>query len=570
LRPLLRSRTRVFAGLLVAVGALCVGVAPAGAAPITIGPGHAPAVALDGSGNAYIAWVGPEPADPTSLQFCRLPRGAQACDVRTTIATPGTSITRPFVEVNGSTVRVLSYRYGFPVGSRFDSDLLFTSTDGGATFGPGVAVGITPFYDAVSGPGAGISVVTHAVTAGELFQRVPTNGSSAGDQQALLSTTHPYVGTVALVDGTTPLVVFADGASNAQMRRYTGSGDMNNAANWSPAVDIGHEDWPQLAGGPNGVFLLAEDTANNLRVRRYQDGSFGSPAQIPGGRGEAPQDDFVQDPAGRLHVLLPQITANGSRLLHATSDDGTQWAQTQHAFEPLAQQVRAAVAADHTGVAVWESGSATGPNVYAMALEGGPELGRTVNARVVSGTVRIAIPGSSAARGGRATASQKGLTFVPLAGTRQIPVGSFVDTKRGTVELVSATGTASRTQSGRFNAGLFQVLQSRKRSARGLTELRLKGSSFSRCRARGADGRATAAQLSSRTIRRLRANARGRFRTRARHSAATVRGTVWTTADRCDGTLTQVKRGSVTVRDLRRGRTVVVRAGKSYLARAPR
>ena len=176
------------------------------------------------------------------------------------------------------------------------------------------------------------------------------------------------------------------------------------------------------------------------------------------------------------------------------------------------------------------------------------------------------------AAGAGAGASQKGLEFVPLTADRQIPVGSFLDTRRGTVELVSATGSGSKTQTGRFNAGLFQVLQSRARSQKGLTELRLKGSSFNRCRARGADaaaGGANAAQLSRRTIRRLRATARGRFRTRGRHSAATVRGTVWITTDRCDGTLTHVKRGKVAVRDLRRKRTITLTAGKSYLAKAP-
>ena len=118
---------------------------------------------------------------------------------------------------------------------------------------------------------------------------------------------------------------------------------------------------------------------------------------------------------------------------------------------------------------------------------------------------------------------------------------------------------------------MFQVLQSRARAQRGLTELRLKGSGFSRCRARGgaATAGAGAAQLSRRTIRRLRATAKGRFRTRGRHSAATVRGTVWITADRCDGTLTTVKRGKVAVRDLRRKRTITLTAGKSYLAKAP-
>jgi hypothetical protein len=69
-------------------------------------------------------------------------------------------------------------------------------------------------------------------------------------------------------------------------------------------------------------------------------------------------------------------------------------------------------------------------------------------------------------------------------------------------------------------------------------------------------------------IRRLRGNTRGRFRTRGRHSAATVRGTIWTVEDRCDGTLTKVRRGRVAVRDFRLRKTIVVRAGKSYLARA--
>jgi hypothetical protein len=110
------------------------------------------------------------------------------------------------------------------------------------------------------------------------------------------------------------------------------------------------------------------------------------------------------------------------------------------------------------------------------------------------------------------------------------------------------------------------VLQSRRGRTKGLTTLSLKGSSFRRCRSAGSGRRASAAAS---VIRRLRARARGRFRTRGRHSAATVRGTVWVSADRCDGTLTRVTRGRVAVRDFRRRRTVVVRAGKSYLARAP-
>jgi hypothetical protein len=193
-----------------------------------------------------------------------------------------------------------------------------------------------------------------------------------------------------------------------------------------------------------------------------------------------------------------------------------------------------------------------------------PKLGRQVNVEAIKGTVLIALP----ARG--AHAAQKGLRFVPLEEARQIPVGSYLDTKRGTVQMVTATGSGAKTQDGKWTAGIFQVLQSRKKREKGLTELRLSGGSFKKCSRPRRGKRASAAALSKRTIRKLKSSAKGRFRTRGRHSAATVRGTIWLTADRCDGTLTKVTRGTVAVRDLRRRKTVLVRAGKSYLARAKR
>ena len=195
-----------------------------------------------------------------------------------------------------------------------------------------------------------------------------------------------------------------------------------------------------------------------------------------------------------------------------------------------------------------------------------PELGRLLVAGVVRGTVTIAVP-AGFARAGSGSASQKGLTFVPLEEIREIPVGSFLNTRRGTVRLTAAVNRSGKTQAGKFSHGLFQVLQSRKRAAKGLTELRLKGGSFKGCRG-GKRGRSASAALSRRAIRRLRGSASGRFRTSGRNSSATVRGTIWEVTDRCDGTLTKVRRGRVAVRDFRRKRTVVVRGGHSYLARS--
>jgi hypothetical protein len=58
---------------------------------------------------------------------------------------------------------------------------------------------------------------------------------------------------------------------------------------------------------------------------------------------------------------------------------------------------------------------------------------------------------------------------------------------------------------------------------------------------------------------------KGKFRTRGRFAAATVRGTEWGMRDRCDGTFTRVQRGVVVVRDLKKHRNVVLRSGKSLL-----
>jgi len=199
-----------------------------------------------------------------------------------------------------------------------------------------------------------------------------------------------------------------------------------------------------------------------------------------------------------------------------------------------------------------------------------PVIGKTFNVEPVSGDVFVSLP-AGVARASGSVPGLKGRRFIPLSEARQVPIGSLLDTRRGTVRVVSALDRAGKTQAGQFAAGVFQVLQSRKHAAKGLTELRLKGSSFAGCTARRGRRSGSGAQVSaSRRIRRLRANARGRFRTRGRHSAATVRGTKWTTTDRCDGTLTQVTRGSVTVRDFRRKKNIVVKAGKRYLARARR
>jgi CSLREA domain-containing protein len=169
-----------------------------------------------------------------------------------------------------------------------------------------------------------------------------------------------------------------------------------------------------------------------------------------------------------------------------------------------------------------------------------PDAGKEVNALPKSGTVRVKVAGTN--------------RFVELEEGQQIPVGSVIDTTKGRVTIVAAGGQAAD-----FYDGIFRITQGK--GARPLTTLTLV-EALSCPKA----GKAVAAAKKKK--RRLWGDGNGKFRTKGKHSAATVVGTKWLVEDRCSSTLTRVVRGRVSVRDFVKKKTVIVRAGKKYVARA--
>ncbi len=214
-----------------------------------------------------------------------------------------------------------------------------------------------------------------------------------------------------------------------------------------------------------------------------------------------------------------------------------------------------------------------------------PVLGKTVNVTPVSGVVYVELPPGATlasaasvspfspfALGAQAVeALTKGRAFVPLTEARQIPVGSILETTHGVVGITTAT-TASpkgKLQSGDFGAGIFKLLQGRRQ--KGLTELDIINNLNARqvCTTLGKKARIASTHLSSKVLGQLNSSGHGHFTARGQDSAATVRGTVWSVKNQCDGTLTHVKRGVVTVRDFSRRKTITLFTGQSYLARGP-
>jgi hypothetical protein len=196
-----------------------------------------------------------------------------------------------------------------------------------------------------------------------------------------------------------------------------------------------------------------------------------------------------------------------------------------------------------------------------------PVIGQSAGVRPVTGKVKIKLPNGTSA--GKAKAL--GLTgaasgFVPLTAAKQVPMGSTLDTSKGTVKLLTAATKnpgVTKFQSGNFNGGQFRVTQTKKNP---LTQLSMGGGGFGSCKTRVPKGGSAARKHR----RKLFGNAHGSFRTRGRNSSATVRGTKWSMTDTCSGTLTAVSRGTVVVRDFTLKKNKTVKAGHRYFARAPK
>ncbi len=291
---------------------------------------------------------------------------------------------------------------------------------------------------------------------------------------------------------------------------------------------------PAVAGSPTRFDARGAADPDGSIVR--YDWNFGDGTLLPNG-GPTPQHVYTRP---GTYVASLVVTDNEGASTGTVFTGGT----VLGAGGPGAQASVSVVVA-----AAAVRAPAPPPSQPTQALE--PDLGESLLAAPVRGEVRVRLPGEDA--------------FQPLQNLEELPLGSTIDTRRGRVELTTVRDRRrTRLQDGVFYGGLFKVRQ--RRRDRYVTELLLQGR-LSCPTAQSAS--VVEARASRSRRRRLWGNGSGRFRSRGRYSSATVRGTIWLTEDRCDSTLTRVRRGRVAVRDFVRDRTVVLRRGDRYVAQRP-
>jgi NHL repeat len=426
-------------------------------------------------------------------------------------------------------------------------------------------------------------------------------GDGDGAQNAQLN---QPAGVAALPDGG---YLIADTGNN-RIRRVSPSGIVTTVAGAGPAAFTG-DGGPATSAALNapsdvapltgGGFLIA-DTGNN-RIRRVTAGGtiatvVGSGLRGFGGDGGPAGKALLNGPEGVAaladgSIAIADSTGERVRLVGVDgtirtlagtgvagfSGDGgdPELAQLSHP-RAVAQDGARLLVADTLNDRIRSVAQAPVPpddslNPTPPLGVSPPVLGKSVVAKPRLGKVLVRLAGTS--------------RFVPLESIANLPMGSELDVADGSVVVFFATSPTGKRAKGIATGGRFVVDQPPAyEDGQRPGELSLSGpllgcAASPRTQVRGQAASAVTplarASATAKHGRRLKVRARGRIRTRGRYGAATVRGTRWSTIDRCDshprpGTLVVVSKGLVAVRSFALQRTVLVPAGKRFLAPARR
>jgi hypothetical protein len=294
-------------------------------------------LAQDGAGTAYIAWTRKATATAETPEFCKVPKGGSACATPITLPVPAPAegVDSPAgafpVLGAGGTVYVVAPRYVR------DDVLLYTSTDGGASFGP--AQVIPNSYSSKSNPDdvllSGNEFLIGAYNAGLGFSGLSTSGEGLGN----FVLAEPGPGGVAsaslgLDSAGNPVQAWynlSSGQYTLDFAHYNGSGSKTTEADWAGFQEVTKGYVPRLSGGASGLFLVSEDyngtgesTPTAVNLRKYTGSSFGAPLHLFEDKNAGLFDGgtIAQSPSGHVAVVWPQFNAGKSEMRLLISGNG--------------------------------------------------------------------------------------------------------------------------------------------------------------------------------------------------------------------------------------------------------
>jgi hypothetical protein len=438
------GRRRIAGGVLTA-SLLCLFTVLAGAASATPASGikgdpqpelkpfkigtatSAGSVAVEADGKLVVAFD--VKGGATGKTFvCVLDRGASTCSGSVTLSPLDGDTLFGVPEVFAPSAKHVVVLQETCCDSDPNSDLLYTSTDGGATFGAPVRVGALG-VDAAALIGNDI-IFSESYTGGAYVESIPVNASGPPASTATATAKAAYD----IGDGT-----YAGGAlvaSDYLSTDYTTyvafapSGlNFNKSASYHNVGTFPHE---QLIGISGGALLTIQTTGKqDLELRLFNGTGFGSPQVVPSNGGGAGSYAIDQDPNGMVHVFTDTSRSSPAyHLFEVSSFSGATWSKPLDLGNAVRDNQFAA-ALDATG-----SGLVLGTE----AADGYPVLAsQDVSFTLASSTITAGSETTGSGTGSPAAAGRKVELQVEKSGlwyttqtTDESTSGSFSFTIKGT------------------------------------------------------------------------------------------------------------------------------------------
>jgi hypothetical protein len=309
--------------------------------PIPLGDnGRSPQVLVDAAGTAHIVWNQDGGDGPDQLRYCRLKRGATACDNPPASLAPdqpgpfnnpafNEDIAGPRILQIANGLIFLTHRYPNivpkPDGTESDrTTYMYVSDDGGQTItGPAIVGDAEPSGGAaVFGDGSRIGLISDTRTGGTYFQAIdPGSYTSAEANLGGNGPDRAYSGSVVPAGaGGAPTAAYADLAGTTFIRQWQGTGDIADPGTWAEGTTPGVD--PRLASGPAGAYLAnaPTDARDKIQVRPLNGVQVGNGPTINTGHYSA--RDFLEDPSGALRVGWVNGVGAGSELLESVAGSG--------------------------------------------------------------------------------------------------------------------------------------------------------------------------------------------------------------------------------------------------------
>lgn len=286
-------------------------------APVSLSPaGLGPHLVVDDAGTAHVVWAegGPDDGLADRVLYCRLKRGARACDVRHTLrAGPespyNTDYIGPRIVRVGNQLVAFSVRYPIvvdkPGGGSSTTVWAWTSNDGGSSWSEPAVVGNRQLGDmVVMGPADSPTILNfgHDPFCGVCLQAY-RSGQYSGQSVALGTRSGDSYYTQIELDRGLPVVSWVNLDGTTHVRRWTGQGSVLDPATWTTPVALPNADETDLSGGPSGLAIAsrARGGPRQFDLRTIGAGGFGAPVRVTPPEMASPQfTTLEQDAAGRI------------------------------------------------------------------------------------------------------------------------------------------------------------------------------------------------------------------------------------------------------------------------------